>query len=286
MVVVIGDTIFVNPILNASGCWCLTYDQIKNIEKTNNGGIVSKTCTLNGKQVAKQPNYIDLGDVKLNCMGLPNLGYYYYKNIQRYITKKPFIMSINGDKLDDLLFMLGDYDKYIGKKYNIKHLVEINVGCPNLNDDIVGYHSNSIDKILYNIKNLDLKHIYIGLKLPPYFEKSKIKKLAKIFKYYQSFLKFIVCSNSIPNGLYLKDAKPYLSETYGGVSGKLNKYIALSNVHQFYKLLDRKIKIIGCGGITSIHDVQDYFSCGAEMVQIGSELLNDDNIMNKLVAKL
>jgi dihydroorotate dehydrogenase len=56
------------------------------------------------------------------------------------------------------------------------------------------------------------------------------------------------------------------SNVYSGISGKFNKYISLSNVYTFNKQLDKKIKIIGCGGIENIQDINDYLNNGATLV--------------------
>ena len=85
---------------------------------------------------------------------------------------------------------------------------------------------------------------------------------------------------SIPNCLILNENKPVLSNIYGGLSGKLNKYISLSNVYYFKNKLNNDIEIIGCGGIETLEDVNNYLNNGASYVQLGSCFYN--NILNEL----
>jgi dihydroorotate dehydrogenase len=128
---------------------------------------------------------------------------------------------------------------------------------------------------------MKLTKIRFGFKLPPYFQKKEIESLCKLFNECQrEELAYIVVSNSIPNCLPLNEGKSVLSTNFGGMSGKNNKYIALANVVLFSEYLSKQIKIVGCGGIESIDDVNDYLNNGADFVQLASCFYDQFN--NKL----
>jgi len=257
----IGDVEFENRILNASGCWCTYSFQLEELFNSKLGGVVSKTFTKNEKIGNNTVNYYKYNDIHFNCKGLPNLGYNYYKQI---ISHKPFILSVAYINIDELKDILIDYENSINKSV----LIEINLSCPNLESRIHGYHKKDVKMILDMINDLNLKNINIGLKLPPYFEIEFINKFSCILNNYN--IKFITVSNSIPNGVILKDNNFVLSKIFGGMSGKINKYISLSNVISFRKVLKQDIKIIGCGGIDNINDICDYLKNGADFIQLGS----------------
>jgi dihydroorotate dehydrogenase (fumarate) len=283
-IIKIGDILFEYPVLNASGCWCINEKQIIKLYNSKLGGVVTKTCTITQKTGNPMPNYYYdyKNNIHFNSKGLPNFGYNYYKNVIANYNeyKKPIILSVAYENLEDIRLILTDYENFANKNV----LVEINVSCPNVNSRIYGYHKKDIIKLLDFLSSLKLKFIKIGLKLPPYFEIEFITKLSKILNNCTSFLKFIVVSNSIPNAVILNDNthEPILSNKYGGMSGKLNKHISLSNVMTFTKTLSKEIKIIGCGGIETIEDILEYFKCGASFVQLGScfyyQTLNELNI--------
>jgi len=289
----IGDVFFEHPVLNASGCWCMTKEQIDKLYGSELAGIVMKTCSAKQKNGNPEPNYYHdkINDIHFNSKGLPNLGYEYYKNIVvDYIKcEKPIIFSVSCENLDDIAFILSDIETTLNKNV----LVEINMSCPNVNSRITGYHKKEIIKLLDFISTFNFKFVKIGLKLPPYFEIEFITKLATILNNYTDFLKFIVVSNSIPNTLILNqhtcDREPILSNKYGGMSGKMNKYISLSNVMTFSKTISKEIRIIGCGGIENADDVFDYLKYGASFVQLAScfydEEANELNIsqINELI---
>jgi dihydroorotate dehydrogenase (fumarate) len=72
---------------------------------------------------------------------------------------------------------------------------------------------------------------------------------------------------------------------YGGLGGVGYKALSLANVYQYYKLLQNKIDIIGCGGIQTGKDVYDYILCGATCVQIGSQLLREGTDVFKRIGE-
>ncbi len=265
----IDGIIFKNPILNSSGCWCNTKQQIEKLYNSDLGGVVLKTCSLYPNDGNGAVNYYNnkVDDIKLNCKGLPNKGYEYYRDIVLEYDKKPLILSVTTKSYDDLRFILLDFDFHIKNKV----MVEINMSCPNIEYRIPGYHCKDILKLVEYLSNLNTKKIVYGIKLPPIFEIEKCIKISKILNDNNDIIRFIVCSNTIPNG-YTRDI--ILSNVYGGISGRINKYIALSNVKTFNNIL-KNIHIIGCGGVYDNDDIGDYINEGASLVQIGSSVYND-----------
>jgi len=263
----IGEISFRVPILNASGCWSLNEDQLTELYESKLGGIVPKTCTIFCKESNTEPNYYQLeNNIHFNSKGLPNLGYQYYKQISNQFQDKPFIISIAFEDFDKLKILLQDYENYIDNN----RLIEFNLSCPNTELEIPGYNRHFLEKLLCALTGYKLTKIKFGFKLPPYFQKQEIHKLSELFNLFQNLLAYIVVSNSIPNCLPLVDGQSVLSTTFGGMSGKMNKFIALGNVILFSQHLNKQIKIVGCGGIETLEDVQDYLNNGADFVQLAS----------------
>jgi dihydroorotate dehydrogenase (fumarate) len=177
------------------------------------------------------------------------------------------------NEVDKLKILLLDYDSFVNKNM----LVEINLSCPNLEIEIPGYNKHFIERLLLVLVGYSLKNIKFGFKLPPYFERSIINDLADLFNRYQHILVYIVSANSIPSCVPITDNQFSLSKIYGGLSGKVNKYIALSNVLTFSKKIDKNITIIGCGGIETIEDIYDYLNNGASLVQLASCFYDETN---------
>jgi len=272
----IGNIKFDNPILNASGCWCMNEDQLDELYSSSLSGIVSKTCSIFSKDGNPEPNYYYCKETNthFNCKGLPNLGYQYYRKLSKKYTEKPYIISVAFDNYDDLKVLLNDYDKYSNDK---SVLIELNLSCPNLHSTIIGYNTFEFNKLLNILKFYNLKNVKFGLKLPPYIQVDLMNEIIRILNEFTDIITYIVLSNSIPNCLPLNNGEPVLSKIVGGMSGKTNKYISLSNVIYFSKILSKEIKIIGCGGIDAIDDIMDYLNNGASFVQLASCFYNVEN---------
>ena len=273
----IGSIFFDIPIFNASGCWSMNEEQIDELYNSELGGVVTKTCSIFSKSGNVEPNYYREGDIHFNSKGLPNNGYDYYKKLSTKFTNKPYILSIAYTNIHELWTILNDYDNFLDKYA----LVEINLSCPNVDTRIPGYHLEDIEEILITLKDADFDNMHVGFKLPPYFEIEFIHKLSLLLNKYESCLYFIVVSNSIPNGFpTTQNTEPILDNLYGGISGKFNKYISLSNVKTFFGKLNRTISIVGCGGIENNKDILEYFKYGASFVQLASCFY--DSSSNKL----
>ncbi len=277
----------INQFLNASGCWASDESQIEQLYHSNLGAIVIKTCTLLPKEGNPEPTYYTPGNnIHINSKGLPNKGYEYYKNLyHKFSDNKPFILSVSWENKENTCQLLKDYDSFVKKT----ELVELNLSCPNLNHLIPSYHPLLLNEILFSIKNLHLKNIKFSIKLSPYLDHTLCNNIIDIINLNHDIIQYIVLSNSIPNCTIFHNHHFVLSKKYGGLSGKLNKFISLSNVIYFRDRLDDNIKIIGCGGIETIEDVNDYLTNGADFVQLAScfydettNLLNINNI-NKLI---
>lgn len=259
-------------VMNASGCWCTTEQELDELYKSHSGGIVSKSGTINSRMGNNEPRlYID-NSGSINAMGLPNLGYKFYLEYGKKIIDKPFIQSIHPFSVDELGIMLGDIDSI-----KTKRLVEINFTCPNI---ISGGNENNFEnyeKYMDKIKQSNVENIICGLKLAPIYELSHFDIMSNLLLKYD--IKFITCVNSIPNGLMVDPineiTRIFPKGGMGGVGGNYIKPIALSNVYNFSKRLDDKIDIIGCGGVNRSLDVFEYILCGAKAVQVGTHLMRD-----------
>jgi len=276
-------------ITNASGCWSKTNEQINelviNNMKTEIKTIITKTCTLTENPGNPQPNFsIVDNNTSINCMGMPNFGYKYYKSLWETYYKQgiTYIISMDASNWNELRLMLLDYDNYLDVyKYGLNdfanELVEINVSCPNksiVDSRIIAYDYKAFNELLQIIRNLNLKNISLGFKLAPYSDKILAMQICNLLSRYSDIVKYIICSNSIPNGMQIdtKTGKPLLSIKTGGISGSATKLLAISNVYQFNKAFGNKIPIIGCGGIENYNDVLEYLTSGAMGVQIGKVL--------------
>ena len=260
-----------NHISNASGVLSYSYADLNKMPNSNSGFMITKSCTYKSRSGNEEPRFWSNNNISINSMGLPNYGFrYYLRWIKDNYKKKPIILSIaNIDNFETSLILLSIYNlDYI-------YLPEINVSCPNIKDKPqLAYDFIALDNFLLNTMSKYYNKPY-GLKLPPFFDPIHIKEVSNIIKKYP-MIKYITCCNSIGNALILdNNNNPVIKPKngLGGLGGVYMKPIGLSNVYQFKKELP-DIDIIGCGGIQTKKDVEEYLSIGASCIQIGTELWN------------
>lgn len=268
----IADIPLQNPLMNASGCLCGTGSQLNALENSRAAVVVSKSATIN-PQIGNDGSRLYLDEFgAINSMGNPNLGYQYY--VDHFSSKhdaKPHILSIypyNPEELKTMIFK-------ISTSKTFKTIFELNVSCPNVGiDNNFDTYEKYFD--IMSVLGMSDQQVW-GVKLPPFFHKYEFEHMSRMLLKYRP--NFITSINTVPRGLIL-DPKTLLPRIVpynglGGISGKYIKPIGLSNVYQFSTLLDRKIDIIGCGGISSGQDVLEYMAAGACAVQIGSHLIRE-----------
>lgn len=206
-------------------------------------------------------------------MGLPNEGFAYYLDYATHKqTNKPIFFSIAGLTKDDNLAMLKQL-----QDSNFNGLVELNLSCPNVpGKPQTAYDFEATRAILTEVFAFFKKPL--GVKLPPYFDIVHFDMIAAVLNDFP--LAFVNTINSIGNGLAVDPEtdtvviKP--KGGFGGLGGAMVKATALANVRALRQRLNPTIKIIGTGGVTTGRDVYDLVLCGADLVEVGTQLMAED----------
>ncbi len=261
-------------VFNSAGPKDVTHDELIAIAKSSSAAIVMKSCTIEPRKGNEEPRYADILYGSINSMGLPNLGYKEYLKISSKLKKefsKPVIASVAGLCEEDYSIMVEAFQK------SEVDLIEVNLSCPNIKGKPqVAYDFVQSEKIIRNISGIKGKKP-LGLKLPPYFDFVHHQQMANIIKKYP--VKFITLINSVGNTLFIDADKECAvikpKGGFGGLGGHYIKPVALANVRKFYELLDRKIDIIGCGGIYSGKDAFEFLLAGASAVQLGTVFMQE-----------
>lgn len=274
---------FYGHIMNASGIGCSIDKQLQELNESESCAIVTKSCTLEPRTGNNGRTWWKNDDISINSIGIKNPGIrYYMKALRELRPVKPQIVSIECG-LKDTFATLTYFDAH----QRPQQLAELNVSCPNTDGRMLGYNFQQLNEFLH-IVDKTLTNLY-GLKLPVYLDVAQFEMLTKIISHHK--VAFVTCCNTM-RGLILDDnLKPRIdpNDGIGGISGPTIKPFALANVKTFSQIFRQKnldIKIIGCGGIQSMKDVQEFLACGAALVQMGFGLAKDDEIFKKIQSKL
>ncbi|EMF0037738.1 dihydroorotate oxidase [Enterococcus hirae] len=262
---------FANPFMNASGVHCMTTTELVELEQSNAGAFITKSCTLNERAGNPEPRYFDVPLGSINSMGLPNRGFDYYLDYALNYEKQqtqPLFFSIAGMSAAENLEMLTMIEKS-----DFQGITELNLSCPNVpGKPQLAYDFEATEDLLQQVFARFTKPL--GIKLPPYFDLAHFDQMAEILNQFP--LTYVNSINSIGNGLYIDTQKEAVvikpKEGFGGLGGEYVKPTALANVRAFYTRLKPEIKIIGTGGIRNEQDAFEHLLCGATMLQIGTEL--------------
>ncbi|WP_288657987.1 dihydroorotate oxidase [uncultured Enterococcus sp.] len=262
---------FANPFMNASGVHCMTTIELVELEQSNAGAFITKSCTLNERAGNPEPRYFDVPLGSINSMGLPNRGFDYYLDYALNYEKQqtqPLFFSIAGMSAAENLEMLTMIEKS-----DFQGITELNLSCPNVpGKPQLAYDFEATEDLLQQVFARFTKPL--GIKLPPYFDLAHFDQMAEILNQFP--LTYVNSINSIGNGLYIDTQKEAVvikpKEGFGGLGGEYVKPTALANVRAFYTRLKPEIKIIGTGGIRNGQDAFEHLLCGATMLQIGTEL--------------
>ncbi len=257
--------------MNASGVHCMTTTELVELEQSNAGAFITKSCTLNERAGNPEPRYFDVPLGSINSMGLPNRGFDYYLDYALNYEKQqtqPLFFSIAGMSAAENLEMLT-----LIEKSDFQGITELNLSCPNVpGKPQLAYDFEATEDLLQQVFARFTKPL--GIKLPPYFDLAHFDQMAEILNQFP--LTYVNSINSIGNGLYIDPQKEAVvikpKEGFGGLGGEYVKPTALANVRAFYTRLKPEIKIIGTGGIRNGQDAFEHLLCGATMLQIGTEL--------------
>ncbi|MFK4926603.1 dihydroorotate oxidase [Lactococcus garvieae] len=266
-----AHTKFANPFMNASGVHCMTIEDLQELEKSDAGAYITKSCTLEKREGNPSPRYVDLALGSINSMGLPNLGFNYYLDYVLEVQQNhdtPIFFSIAGMSPEENLEMLDSIQKSA-----FSGIIELNLSCPNVpGKPQLAYDFQATEQLLEKVFAFFKKPL--GVKLPPYFDLAHFDQMADILNKFP--LTYVNSVNSVGNALYIDTEEEAVvikpKNGFGGLGGQYIKPTALANVRAFYTRLKPEIQIIGTGGIETGQDAFEHLLCGASMLQIGTAL--------------
>ena len=164
------------------------------------------------------------------------------------------------DKFDDFYFCLF-------KLYSYSDYITINISSPNTAGLRDFHEKNSMIKLLEGLNKIKkLKNINkpLVVKLSPDIDEKNISNIIEIVNKYK--IDGIIISNTTDkNRQKLIDKK---KDEIGGLSGQPIKNISTNLIKKFYKAANKKITIIGVGGVDSGQSAFEKITAGAKVVQL------------------
>lgn len=267
-----------NQVMNGAYIGSKTSEDAISLIESRAGAIVVGSISMQPRVANGGQGYWrhQEGLYSLNSYGMPNGGFDYFKKELPKIVQlahsrnKPVIVNIVGFSLDDFV-PLAQLAENSGCD-----MAELNLGCPNVWDAgkqkrIISYHPELIKEVLDSIKASKLQ-IAISIKISP-VPPDTLADIVRVIAE-SGVVRAVVATNSYPNAFGSAKSRVGGEPEYAGMTGRALKPISLGIVKQLSVLLPSDIDIIGCGGIMSLNDVNDYVSAGAKAVQVATALVD------------
>lgn len=272
----IGDLIFKNPVLTASGTFGYGREFDDFIDVSALGGIVLKGTTLEPREGNSYPRMAETPSGMLNAVGLQNKGIEYFENsiypkIKSYRTN--VIVNINGSYIEDYVELAARINKL-----DKIPAIELNISCPNVKMGGMAFGTNpdSAREAVKSVRKAYNKKLIV--KLSP--NVTNIAEFAKISE--EEGADAISLINTLLGmAIDVKNMKPSLSTVTGGLSGPAIKPVALRMVWQVANAV--KIPVIGIGGIMTADDAIEFILAGASAIQVGTASFIDPAASVKIV---
>lgn len=250
------------------------------------GAFVTKGVTLKPRKGNPELRVIETRTGLLNAIGLQNEGAeFFLKNElpQTLQYELPVFVNIAADTVQEFGKLAG---YLIDNDVNgIISGIEINVSCPNIGEGgvIFGTNPKAVERVVKAVKRSISKNVIVITKLTP--------NVTDITESAKAAIEGGTDSLSMINTLRgmainIENGRPFLGNVYGGLSGPAIKPIGIYMVYECFKKIsecrNKKIPIIGIGGISTWKDVIEYIMAGASAVGIGTAWFINPNIFSEI----
>jgi len=270
-----------NPVFTASGT-CGYADELKDfMDVCGLGGFITKSITPLPRKGNPTPRIVETDAGMLNAIGLANIG------LDLFIQEKlplvaemaiPVFVNVAGATIDD-------YVKVVERLAACRPIAgfELNVSCPNVKKGGIGFGTDprQITEITAAVKKAAGKKVLMVKLSPTVTDISAIARAAAdagadALSLINTFTAMVID---------VEHRRPVLANRTGGLSGPAVKPIAVYLVNKVYTEVakDRRIPILGLGGIRTAVDALEFIIAGATAVAIGTGTFVDPACAGRIV---
>ncbi len=267
-----------NPVMPASGCFSFGQEFSRLYDLSQLGAIMIKAATHEARKGNPTPRVAETSSGMLNAIGLQNPGVdhilqHELKFLEQYDV--PIIANVAGTEIDDYVMVA---DK-ISKANNVNAL-ELNISCPNVKAGGIqfGTDPETARRLTAEVKEASDVPVYV--KLSP-----NVTNIVEMAKSVGDIADGLTMINTLVGMRLDTTGRPILSNITGGLSGPAVKPVSLNMIYQVRQHMP-DLPIIGMGGISTVDDILDYISVGADAVAVGTMNFTDPMICPTLIAGL
>ncbi len=254
------------------------------------GAFVTKGITLKPRKGNPEVRVIETRTGLINSIGLQNSGAKVFLKEELPRTsdyRLPIIVNISANTVEEF----GELAAYLidNDPDGLISGIEINVSCPNISEHgaIFGTNPKAVERVVKAVKKKVRGSIVIITKLTPNVTDITDSAKAAI----AGGTDVLSMINTIRGmAIDIENRKAFLGNKVGGLSGPAIKPVGIFMVYEcFHKIPEcknRRIPIIGIGGISTWRDALEYIMAGATAVGIGTAWFVNVYIFEEIVKGL
>jgi len=257
-----------NHLILAAGVLGTTGASLSRILSTGAGAVVTKSIGPFPHEGHPGPCFAEINGGLINAMGLPNPSKEFLTELTP-VRGKPVVVSVFGGNPSEFREVASWFKGLVSG-------IELNLSCPHAEGygAAIGTDPVLVEACTKAVKSLGMP---VWVKLTPNITNITVCGIAAE----RGGADGIVAINTVKAMRISTDLKrPILGNKFGGLSGPAIFPIAVRCVYELYEACS--IPIIGCGGVSSAHDVVEMMMAGACAVQVGSAVLNDHGIFGSI----
>lgn len=256
----VGKMVLGKPGIVASGIMDETGPSMARMFSEGAGAVVSKSVGSVAKNGHANPNFIETECWTMNAMGLPNPGIdAFAEEMEIAVKAGKVIGSVYAASVKEFASLAGKMEDYGACA------VELNLSCPHATGYgmEMGTDPEIVKKIVTGVK--DAVSVPVWSKLTP-----NTHLLTKIGEAVEDGGGDAIVAINTLKAMHIvpEFGKPFLSNKFGGLSGKGIKPVGVRAVYDLRSAVS--IPIVGVGGIYCARDALEYIMAGASAFQIGS----------------
>ncbi|HJP58914.1 MAG TPA: dihydroorotate dehydrogenase [Gemmatimonadaceae bacterium] len=272
---------FQNPVLLAAGTAAYGRELASVIDLDALGGLVTKAVSLERRHGARAPRVAEFDGGMINAVGLANPGVEEVRDehlpwLAEHLQRAKVLVNVVGNHVEEFAGVVSNLDGSAGFSG-----YELNVSCPNVRagGTEFGADDASLTAVVSRARAATRKPIFV--KLSPTL--SNIGRSAKVAA--AAGADGISVVNTLPGlAIDVETRKPALGFGTGGVSGPGLLPVGVLATYKVAQAVE--LPIIGVGGISKATDVVQYVIAGASLVAMGTAVMQDPRLAQKVVRDL
>jgi dihydroorotate dehydrogenase (NAD+) catalytic subunit len=273
---------FQNPILLAAGTagFGRELDGVLDLDRL--GGIVTKAVSLQPRSGNPPPRVGEFPGGMLNSVGLANPGVELVRGthlpwLNQRLTRARILVNVVG-------FTVEEYAEVVSRLEPLPGITafELNLSCPNTSAGGIefGADPDCVRRIVSQCRSRT--RLPLIAKLSPVLP--DVAGMALVAR--DAGADAVTAVNTIPGLLFDGKGRTRLGQGYGGVSGPVLLPVGVLAVSRIVERTGGGMPVIGAGGVRSAADVRQYLQAGASLVAIGTGVLADPRLPERIIQDL